>query len=172
MPQINNIESQIQGYVENPQQALINAAADPIFKTFIEANQFQLVAVAYGGVQVQQQALSRAAVSSAISEIIKQAKNAGMNMEDWICSKKGFDICSQLNTPTIVTIHRMYDYIFNTRPVYEAFFELVAAHVMAGTAAAIVTAALHPFIVLFCTIGITYNEFTRLCKCQADHPEV
>lgn len=88
-------------YVAHPEQVLIDAAHDPIFQSFMEETDFELITVTLGGVQSQVQALSRRSIRKVVEKALARCHERKVEVKQWICSPlpEGFDLCGRLNTP-------------------------------------------------------------------------
>ena len=90
----------IEDYASNPQRVLIDAAADPSFKPYIEPGDLESITVDTGdGRQAQVQALRRSSVRRVIERILAKGRETGTDLKKWICSPDEFDLCSKLDTP-------------------------------------------------------------------------
>jgi hypothetical protein len=71
----------IDDYVRNPQQALIDAAAEPSLQQFIDPADIELVTIDLGGGrQAQARALARGSVRKVIERILAKARQGGINI--------------------------------------------------------------------------------------------
>ena len=90
MPSIDDYETDLK-------HVLIDAAADPFFREFMERDDLEFIAVDRGdGTQEQVQALSRRSVRRVLEKIIKRARQKGVDIKHWICSVTEFDLCGKL----------------------------------------------------------------------------
>lgn len=148
----------IDDYARDPQKALIDAAAEPSLRRFIDPSDLELVTVDRGdGTQAQVQALARGAVRKVVDRIIAEGRKAGIDMKSWICSRDEFDLCSKLNTPVGDRMRKL-----------DAF--LKSKWTQGGIAAAsLITLFTLPAVgaalTIFGALGFVNNVFVELCEC-------
>jgi hypothetical protein len=151
----------INDYAKDLNLALIDAADNPAFREFMDAGDFEMIAVDQGdGTQKQVQALSRRSVKKVIEKIIARAREKGVDMKNWICSsadKGGFDLCSKLDTP-IGQLMRDLDAFLKKRWAEGGL-------VVAGVLAIAANPAVGTFLAIFSAIGFINKAFVELCDC-------
>jgi hypothetical protein len=104
----------ISDYAADPNRALIDAAADPVFREFMEAGDYELIAVDRGdGTQMQVQALARRSIKKVIERILARAREKGVDIRNWICSPDKFDLCSKLDTPVGELMRELNSFLKN-----------------------------------------------------------
>jgi hypothetical protein len=145
-------------YIKNPEQALIDAAADPGLRQFIEPSDLELVAVDRGdGTQAEVQALSRKAIRRVVERIIARGRELKINIKDWICSPEEFDLCSKLDMP-IGQLMRMLNEAMKKK--------LVKGGLQAAALAALfINAPVGATLEIFNAIGFINDVFVELCDC-------
>lgn len=152
MPSIND-------YARNPQQALIDAAASPEFREFIEPADLELVTVDLrDGTQAQVQALAGRSIGEVIKRIIAKGHKARVDLDDWICSPKEFDLCSKLDTPP-GELMRQLDKFLNKKAAQGGAAVL-------GLVAIFVNPVLGGSLAIFSALGFINNYFVELCDCD------
>ena len=148
----------IDDYIRNPLQALIDAAADPGLRQFIEPSDLELVAVDLGdGRQVEVQALSRRAVRRVIERILAKGREAKVDIKAWICSSAEFDLCSKLDMPLGQLMRELNEFLKNKW----AQGGLNAL----GLAALFINPAVGISLTIFGVLGFVNNVFVELCDC-------
>jgi hypothetical protein len=91
----------IDDYAADLNLALVDAAADPIFKQFMEPDDVEVTTITLDNghgirVQAQAQALARGSIRRVLERILEGARNAGADMRQWICSRSEFNLCAKL----------------------------------------------------------------------------
>ena len=152
----------IEDYASNPQRVLIDAAADPSFKPYIEPGDLESITVDTGdGRQAQVQALRRGSVRRVIERILAKGRETGTDIKKWICSPEEFDLCSKLDTPVGELLREV-----------DAFLKNKAAQggtVVLGLVAIFTNPALGAALSIFAALGFVNNVFVELCECPARH---
>jgi hypothetical protein len=147
----------IDDYARDPQLAMIDAAADPWFRQFIEPTDIELVPVNLGGgVQAQAQALARGAVRRVIDRILAKLLAAGIDLKNWICSRDEFDLCSKLNTPIGDLMRQLHDSLRNR------FVE--CGQLVLGVVGLKIP-ILGTFLLIFSGVAFINNAILELCDC-------
>jgi hypothetical protein len=108
-----SIMPSIDDYEHDPAQVLIDAAADPIFRSEMDPEDIEIITVTWAdGTQGQVQALSRGAVRRVIERVIKRCQKKGADLKHWTCSKDEFDLCGKLaNTPPGKIMRLLHDFL-------------------------------------------------------------
>ncbi len=76
----------ITDYSLNPQKALIDAAAEPALRRFINASDVEILTIDHGdGAQAQVLAIARRSVRKVIARIISEGRQARIDIKQWIC---------------------------------------------------------------------------------------
>jgi hypothetical protein len=153
----------IDDYARDPQRALIDIVQDPVFRNFIDPSEIELVAVDLGdGTQTQAQALKRSAVSQVLRRLFDTAKQAQVDLRQWICSPDEFNFCGKLNNSLPgVMMKELNDFLRNrwtqattvSLGAFAAFSQLVAA------------VTLGKFLAVLAAVGFVNNAFVELCNC-------
>ena len=147
----------IDDYVKNPQQALIDAAADPGLRQFIEPSDLELVAVDLGdGRQAEVQALSGRAVRRVIERIVTRGREVGINIQAWICSPVEFDL-SKLDMPLGQLMRELNEFLKNKWAQ--------GGVTVLGLAALGMNPAVGAALTIFGALGFINNVFVELCDC-------
>lgn len=145
-------------YAKDPLQALIDAAAEPALRKFIEPSDLELVTVNLeDGTQAQVQALARGSVPKVVHRLLVEARRVGIDIKDWICSPSEFNLCSKLNTPVGERMRQLNEFL--KRKWTQGG---VAA---AGLVALFTTPAVGAAIAIFSALGFVNNVFVELCEC-------
>jgi hypothetical protein len=153
----------IDDYIADPQRALIDAAADPVFQHFITPEDLTPVVVDLGGgLQGQVMTVKAEAVGRVLRRLLEAAQQAGIDLKDWICSPREFNLCYQLkNALPGVAMTALSDLLVSrigrlgvtALGAYTAFSSLAVA------------AVLGKFAAVLAVLGWTYHELERLCNC-------
>lgn len=152
----------IDNYAQDPQRALIDAASNPVFKAVLDAEDYEVVPVDQGdGTQGQAQAVKATSVKKAVRRIIAAAREVGVDVRHWICSKDEFNLCSKLNTP-------IGDLMRQLNAFLKSVFTEAVLHLL-GLVATFVTiagaAAAGTFLGIFSAVGFINKVFVELCAC-------
>ena len=148
----------IDDYARDSQKALIDVAAEPSLRRFIDASDLEWVTVDQGdGTQAQVQALARGAIRKVVNRIVAEGRKAGVDIKSWICSRDEFDLCSKLETPVGDRMRQL-----------DAF--LKSKWTQGGLAATgLITLftlpALGVALTIFSALGFVNNVFVELCEC-------
>lgn len=149
----------IADYAADPNRALIDAAADPVFKQFMEPDDFETVSVDRGdGVQAQVQALSKKSIRRVLDRIIQRARQKGVDIKEWICSPTEFDLCGRLKKTKPGQVMRALHGFLKRKDV-EGGFALAAI-------LAIPAPAFGAFLAIFCGVGFVNKALVELCDCD------
>jgi len=146
----------VEDYASDLNRALIDAAADPVFKKFMEPDDFELVTLDMGdGTQAQVQALSRASIQRVIERILERARKAGADMKDWICSPEKFNLCAKLNLPLGELMRQLHDFLDSQWVQSGLFIATVFGAPVGGH-----------FLQILTGVGLGYGALARLCACE------
>ena len=152
--------ARIDDYAQNPQQALIDAAAEPALRRFIDDSDLEWVTVDRGdGTQAQVQALARGSVRKVIERIVAEGRAVQANIKDWICSPNEFNLCAKLDTPPGKLMRLLNDFL-NTKYM-EGGIEV------AGLAALFTAPAVGIALQIFSALGFINRVFVELCDCPS-----
>jgi len=155
--------SYLDPYIANIDQATIDVLEHPVFSSFIEESEVVVVTYDSGdGTQYQARALSKDAVGDVLSRLIEAARNAGVDLKDWICSPKNFDLCGKLDSTPGQLMRQLNDFLnnnwtqatTNTLGVIAAFSQLVNAVVLGK------------FLAILAALSFIGNEIINLCNCN------
>jgi hypothetical protein len=148
----------ITDYALNPQQALIDAAAEPALRRFIDASDLEILTIDLGdGTQAQVQAIARGSVQKVIKRIISEGRQAGIDIKQWICSPDEFNLCSKLDTPTGERMRQL-----------DTFLKNKWAQGGINAAGLITIFTLQPLgivLTILSALGFVNNVFVELCDC-------
>jgi len=143
-------------YDTNPGQVLIDAVDDPIFRTFLEPGDIELVTIQQGGTQAQAQALSVAAVPRVVRRVIGHIQKHNLRITDRICapSPVGFDFCSKASTPLGQLMRQLHDFL---KGPFGAAGVTIANIFLPHPAA--------DFLKIFTALLAIYGKLIKLCNC-------
>ena len=145
-------------YTEHPDQVLIDAAADPVFRSVMDPTDVQLVTLDRGdGTQVQVEALSRGSIRKVFERVLRRCREKGVELKRWICSSEDFNLCAKLNTPVGALMRQLHEFL--ERKWAERGVAL--AHIFTIGAALPVEAFLGIVTALF----LVNKELVELCDC-------
>ena len=147
-------------YAADMNRALVDAADDSIFKQFMEPDDFESIVVTLDSghgvqMQAQAQALARGSVRRVLERILAQARSAGADMKDWICSPSEFNLCAKLDTPLGKLMRQLHDFLENKW----AEGGNIIADIFAS-------ALLGHFLLVFSAVGFVNKVFVELCDCK------
>lgn len=152
----------IDDYIANPDQALIDAVKDPIFKQFITPSDIDLVVVTQGGVQSQAQALKKSSVGPVIQRALAASKAAGSDLLNLICSPKEFNLCYTLRGALPgVAMTMLNDFLANRIARWATAGVGIFTAFTAGTLAVVAG----KFIAILVALGLVHHELLKLCNC-------
>jgi len=153
----------ISDYVRNPDLALVDAISDPGLKSFIAQTDLQVIAVDFGGgVQAQFQALSRGAIEKVLSQYMAKLKQAGADLQSWICHPSEFNLCDKLRNP-VSTVTQELEKFLNKRWIKAGIDIVHLSALITGLVSIHVVAA---SIAIVCVLGNMDGFFRDLCNCQ------
>ena len=149
----------ISNYENNLQQALIDAATEPSLQQFIEPSDVETMLVDLGdGTQAEVQALSSAAVRKFIERILAKARQAGIDIKSWICSKAEFDLCQKLSETSVGEVMRQLDEFLRNKWAQGGI-------ATTGLITLFTLPALGAALAIFSAVGFLNNVFIDLCEC-------
>ncbi|MCE0496925.1 MAG: hypothetical protein LV481_03145 [Methylacidiphilales bacterium] len=150
-PSINDYETDLD-------RARRDAAANPLFRDFLESGDFEMMVVDGGdGTQMQVQALAGRSVQRVLEKVSAWAREKGVDMKEAICSPNGFNLCSKLNMPVGQRMREL-----------DAFLKSMwteGALAIAGVAAIAANPAFGWFLAIFGALGFINKAFVGLCNC-------
>lgn len=148
----------ITDYVKDPQKALIDAAADPSLRQYMEPSDIESVFIDYGdGLRAEAEALAGRSVRKFIDRITDKAAQAGVNLMEWICSSEEFNLCSKLDTAVGELMCQLDDFLKN---------KIAQGGIAAAGLITLFTApALGAALTIFGALGFVNNAFVELCNC-------
>lgn len=149
----------VDDYEHDPTRVLIDAVADPIFRSEMEPEDIEIITVTWAdGTQGQVQALSRGAVPRVIGRIIRRCQHKGADLKDWTCSKDEFDLCGKLaNTPPGKIMRLLHDFL-EKKWVQSGFFLVDVFTFGAATPVGI-------FLLIFGGLCLVDDYIVDLCHC-------
>jgi hypothetical protein len=148
----------IEDYERNPDQVLIDAASDPVFRSQMEPGDIEFIVVDRGdGTLAQVEALSRGSVHRVLERLMQRSKNKGADLKGWVCSKDKFDLCSKLDWPPGKLMRALHAFTSNEW----VDTGLVLADIFALAAAPPVGA----FFTIFSGLCLVNRRIVVLCGC-------
>jgi hypothetical protein len=151
--------TQTDRYVDRPQQALIDAAADPVFKDVMDDGDLETLTINVAGTQMAVLALKRDAVRKVVDRIVARCQKSGADIKHWICSPDEFDLCKRLKTTApgklMIDLHDFLEKRWtHTGIVLAHVFVIPAAHVVGA------------FLAILAGLLVANKELVDLCNCQ------
>lgn len=147
-------------YERNLDRVLIDAAAEPALRRFIDASEYETITVDLGdGRQAQVQALKRSAVHDVVERIVSEAAQVGVDLKNWICSPEEgeFDLCSKLDTRVGERMRQLNAFL--NRKWLEGGLHAV------GLVTLFTAPALGTVLTIFSALGFVNGVFVELCEC-------
>ncbi|NYT72485.1 hypothetical protein HZU72_08610 [Halomonas sp. QX-2] len=156
MPSIHDYEGKLE-------KSLIDAASLPDLRKFMEPSDIEQKVIDYdGGLQARVDSLNALSVRKFIERIISEARQKGVDLKEWICGKKQFNLCEKLDSPLGDVMRRLDEFIKNK--ISQGGKEIIALAAAFSTK----LASLEPLLVLFGAIGFFNNVFINLCDCEVN----
>ena len=150
----------IDDYVNDPDQALIDAITDPNIREYIEPQEIVTLTISMpDGTQAQIQALSRASIKAVLGRILQKGRAAQVRIRDLICSPDEFNLCEKLQTPTGELLRQL-----------DSFLKSKWTQGGMGAAGVVTIFAFTPIgnaISIFAALGLINNFFIELCDCRS-----
>jgi hypothetical protein len=149
----------IDDYEMDLQRALIDAAAEPALRPYIDAADLETRTIDLGdGSQAQVQAIAADAVKRVIERLVTQARKAGADLKTWICSPDEFNLCARLGGRTGDVMRQLHAFL-NRKWAQGGLnaAALAALFTLPGIGAA---------LTIFSALGFINNVFVELCDCS------
>ena len=151
MPSIDDYEMDLQ-------RVLIEAAAEPALRPFIDAADLETRTIDLGdGSQAQVQAIAAGAVKRVIERIVTEARKAGADLKAWICSPDEFNLCARLSGKAGDVMRQLHAFLNK---------KWTQGGLNAAALAALFTApGIGAALTIFSALGFVNAVFVDLCEC-------
>lgn len=144
-------------YDHNLEQVLIDAAADPVFRSLMEPGDIELIGDRGGSSQGQVEALSRGSVGRLLQRFMDRCNRKGADLKGWVCSRNKFNLCAKLDLPPGKAMRALH--AFTSNEWVEGGFNL--ANIFALTAPSPVSVVL----TIFGGLCFVDGQIVKLCDC-------
>lgn len=150
----------IHEYINNEQKTLIDAAADPVIRRFIDESDLETLTIDLGdGTQSQVEALSIGSIKEIIRKIMDEATNSGVELKYYICSDLEFNLCAKLDLPVGELMVNLDAFLRSKKVEGGLILAGLILLCMEPTAVA-------PMLTILSSLGFVNNAFIELCECN------
>jgi len=160
---IRDIQYYVEAYETGDQERILyDAVDDPALQPFIEESDIETGSEPGGTVQYQVRVLTTAGAKRVVRRLITTARNAGVDLREWICGtgREDFNLCALLHklgwTRTMADL--------------DAFLKKKWASWPAAAVGVFAAGLLAKIITALTVLGFVSRELIEMCGCQPDSP--